>query len=291
MNNACLFARAATAGCQQFPVHWCGDCFSDYSSMWETLRGGLSLCLSGFGFFSHDISGFEAKGTPDLYKRWTAFGLLSTHSRYHGSSSYRVPWNFDEESCDVARHFVKLKGRLMPYLFSNAVNTHITGIPMMRAMVVDFGYDRSALTVDTQYMLGDTLLVAPILREDGCCEFYLPTGGIWTDIQSGEELNGGSWYSRKYDYFGLPLYAKPNSIIVFGDYKGHAEYDYANNMEIVIYGLDDGNSAETKVYSKDAELAADIKAERSGSKIYLTVSGTNKPFTARSAQGLEIVIK
>lgn len=291
MNNACLFARAATAGCQQFPVHWGGDCFSDYSSMWETLRGGLSLCLSGFGFFSHDISGFEAKGTPDLYKRWTAFGLLSTHSRYHGSSSYRVPWNFDEESCDVARHFVKLKGRLMPYLFSNAVNTHITGIPMMRAMVVDFGYDRSALTVDTQYMLGDTLLVAPVLREDGCCEFYLPTGGIWTDIQSGEELSGGSWYSHKYNYFGLPLYAKPNSIIVFGDYKGHAEYDYANNMEIVIYGLDDGNSAETKVYSKDAELAADIKAERSGSKIYLTVSGTDKPFTARSAQGLEIVIK
>ena len=291
MNNACLFARAATAGCQQFPVHWGGDCFSDYSSMWETLRGGLSLCLSGFGFFSHDISGFEAKGTPDLYKRWTAFGLLSTHSRYHGSSSYRVPWNFDEESCDVARHFVKLKGRLMPYLFSNAVNTHITGIPMMRAMVVDFGYDRSALTVDTQYMLGDTLLVAPILREDGCCEFYLPTGGTWTDIQSGDELKGGSWYSRKYDYFGLPLYAKPNSIIVFGDYKGHAEYDYANNMEIVIYGLDDCNSAETKVYNKDAELDANIIAERSGSKIYLTVSGTDKPFTARSAQGLEIVIK
>ena len=291
MNNACLFARAATAGCQQFPVHWGGDCFSDYSSMWETLRGGLSLCLSGFGFFSHDISGFEAKGTPDLYKRWTAFGLLSTHSRYHGSSSYRVPWNFDEESCDVARHFVKLKGRLMPYLFSNAVNTHITGIPMMRAMVVDFGYDRSALTVDTQYMLGDTLLVAPILCEDGCCEFYLPTGGTWTDIQSGDELSGGSWYSRKYDYFGLPLYAKPNSIIVFGDYKGHAQYDYANNMEIVIYGLDDGNSAETKVYNKDAELDANIKAERSGDKIFLTVSGTNKPFTARSAQGLEIVIQ
>ena len=112
--KACLFARSATAGCQQFPVHWGGDCFSNYDSMWETLRGGLSLCLSGFGFFSHDIGGFESTGTPDLYKRWTAFGLMSTHSRYHGNSSYRVPWNFDEESCDVSRHFVKLKGRLMP---------------------------------------------------------------------------------------------------------------------------------------------------------------------------------
>lgn len=290
MNNACLFARSSTVGGQKFPVHWGGDCFSNYESMWETLRGGLSLCLSGFGFFSHDISGFEATGSPDLYKRWTAFGLLSTHSRYHGSGSYRVPWNFDEESCDVSRHFVKLKGRLMPYLFANAVATHKTGVPMMRAMVVDYGYDRAALTVDTQYMLGDSLLVAPVFSEDGVCDFYLPDGGTWTDIQTGEELAGGSWYTKKYDYFGLPLYAKPNSIIVYGDFKRTVEYDYADNMKIVVYGLEDGKSAETKVYDVNAELAAEIKAERNGDTITVTVTGTDKPFTAESAQGLNIVI-
>ena len=288
MNNACLFARSATVGGQQFPVHWGGDCFSNYDSMWETLRGGLSLCLSGFGFFSHDISGFEATGTPDLYKRWTAFGLMSTHSRYHGNSSYRVPWNFDEESCDVSRHFVKLKGRLMPYLFANAVNTHKTGVPMMRAMVVDFSYDRTALPVDTQYMLGENLLVAPVFNEEGVCEFYLPTGGTWTDIQTGEQLAGGSWYTRTYDYFGMPLFAKPDSIIVYGDYKNHAEYDYADNMKIVVYGLEDGHTAEAKVYDKDANLAAEIKAVRSGDEITVTVTGTDKPYTVESAQGLAI---
>lgn len=290
MNNACLFARSATAGGQQFPVHWGGDCFSNYESMWETLRGGLSLCLSGFGFFSHDISGFEATGTPDLYKRWTAFGLMSTHSRYHGNSSYRVPWNFDEESCDVSRHFVKLKGRLMPYLFANAVNTHKTGVPMMRAMVVDFGYDRAALTVDTQYMLGDSLLVAPVFSEDGVCSFYLPKGGVWTDIQSGEQLDGGSWYTKKYDYFGLPLYAKPNSIIVYGNFEKTVEYDYTDGMKIVVYGLDDGSTAECEVFSKEAEPAAQIKAVRSGSTITVTVSGTDKLFTVESAQGLKTEI-
>ncbi len=290
MNNACLFARSATVGGQQFPVHWGGDCFSNYESMWETLRGGLSLCLSGFGFFSHDISGFEATGSPDLYKRWTAFGLMSTHSRYHGNSSYRVPWNFDEESCDVSRHFVKLKGRLMPYLFANAVETHKTGVPMMRAMIVDFAYDRAALPVDTQYMLGDSLLAAPVFNEDGICSFYLPKGGIWTDIQTGEQLEGGSWYTKKYDYFGMPLYAKPGSIIVFGDYKNHAEYDYADNMKIVIYGLEDGRTAEAKVYDKDAVLIAGIKAARCGDTINVTVNGTDKPFTAESAQGLSIRI-
>ena len=291
MNNACLFARSATAGGQQFPVHWGGDCFSNYESMWETLRGGLSLCLSGFGFFSHDISGFEATGSPDLYKRWTAFGLLSTHSRYHGNSSYRVPWNFDEESCDVSRHFVKLKGRLMPYLFKNAVITHKTGVPMMRAMVVDDCFDRAALTVDTQYMLGDSLLVAPVFNEEGICDFYLPGTGEWTDIQTGEKLSGGSWYTRKYDYFGLPLYAKPGSIIVYGSFEKTVEYDYTDNMRIVVYGLEDGEAAETQVYDMNAQLAAEIKAVRSGNCITVTVTGTDKPFTAESADGLEIVVK
>ncbi|MBR2283698.1 MAG: alpha-xylosidase [Ruminococcus sp.] len=291
MNNACLFARSATVGGQQFPVHWGGDCFSNYESMWETLRGGLSLCLSGFGFFSHDISGFEATGSPDLYKRWTAFGLMSTHSRYHGNSSYRVPWSFDEESCDVSRHFVKLKGRLMPYLLANAVKTHETGIPMMRAMVVDFSYDHAALTVDTQYMLGDSLLVAPVFREDGECSFYLPAGGTWTDIQTGEQLPGGSWYTKTYDYFGMPLYAKPGSIIVYGNFGKTVEYDYTDGMEIVLYGFGDGQSAETKVYTKDYELAAEIKAVRSGDSITVTVTGTDKPFTVRSAQGLDVIVK
>ena len=286
--NACLFARSATAGCQQFPVHWGGDCFSNYESMGETLRGGLSLCLSGFGFFSHDIGGFESTGTPDLYKRWTAFGLMSSHSRYHGNSSYRVPWHFDEESCDVSRHFVKLKGRLMPYIWANAVKTHLTGVPVMRAMMIDFGYDRSTLTVDTQYMLGDSLLVAPVFSEDGECSFYLPEGGIWTDIQTGEELHGGKWYTRKYDYFGMPLFAKPRSVIVYGDHHDTADYDYISNMRIVVYGIEDGESCETTVYGRDISESVHIKAARSGNVIRLSVRGTDKPFTAESSQGLEI---
>jgi len=289
MENACLFARSATVGGQKFPVHWGGDCFSNYESMWETLRGGLSLCLSGFGFFSHDISGFEATGSPDLYKRWTAFGLMSTHSRYHGNSSYRVPWNFDEESCDVSRHFVKLKGRLMPYLFRNAVETHKTGVPMMRAMVVDFGYDRAALTVDTQYMLGDVLLVAPVFSEIGECSFYLPDCGTWTDIQTGEELAGGHWYVKTYDYFGMPLYAKPNSIIVYGNFEKSVEYDYADNMNIVVYGIEDGMAIKTVVYDKNARLAAEIRAERHNNTVYVTVSGTDKPYTVESSQGLKVI--
>ena len=287
-NNACLFARSATVGGQQFPVHWGGDCFSNYESMWETIRGGLSLCLSGFGFFSHDISGFEATGSPDLYKRWCAFGLMSTHSRLHGNSSYRVPWNFDEESCDVLRHFTKLKGRLMPYLYANAVKTHETGVPMMRAMVIDYSSDPGTLNLDRQYMLGDSLLVAPVFNEEGTASFYLPNTGRWTDIQTGEVLEGGHWYEKKYDYFGMPLYAKPNSIIAYGDFKRNFTYDYANNAKLVVYGLEDGHSATATIVDKDGKTVLTVTALRSGDKITVTSEGEGV-FEVESADGLEIV--
>ena len=130
--KATVFARSATAGGQQFPVHWGGDSTATFESMAESLRGGLSLSLCGFGFWSHDISGFEQTAPPEVYKRWCAFGLLSSHSRLHGSQSYRVPWLFDDESVDVLRHFTKLKCRLMPYLFDAARQAHEHGMPMMR---------------------------------------------------------------------------------------------------------------------------------------------------------------
>ncbi|MCL2322452.1 MAG: alpha-xylosidase, partial [Oscillospiraceae bacterium] len=118
--DAIVFARSGAAGSQKFPVHWGGDCYSSYGSMAESLRGGLSLTSSGFGFWSHDISGFESTATPDVYKRWVQFGLLSTHSRLHGSSSYRVPWEFGEEAVEVLRFFSKLKCKLSPYIFNSA---------------------------------------------------------------------------------------------------------------------------------------------------------------------------
>ena len=288
-NKACLFARSATAGGQQYPVHWGGDCFSQYESMAETLRGGLSLCMSGFGFFSHDISGFEATGTPDLYKRWVAFGLMSTHSRLHGSSSYRVPWLFDEEACDVVRHFTCLKGKLMPYMFASAIKTHETGLPMMRAMIVDFGEDPATWGLDRQYMLGDNLLVSPIFNEDGIAQTYVPFGK-WTDIQTGEVFEGGRWYETKHDYFHMPLLAKPNSIIAYGQFVKDVVYDYAKDVKFVIYQLEDGKSAECKVYDSEAQLVQSIVATRKGDVIEVTASNKEIPFTAEASDGTKVVI-
>ncbi len=267
--EAVLFARSATAGGQQFPVHWGGDCFANYPSMAETLRGGLSFAMSGFSFWSHDISGFESTATPDLYKRWAAFGLLSTHSRLHGSGSYRVPWLFDDEACDVVAFFTKLKCRMMPYLYAKAIEAHTEGTPVMRPMVFEYTEDPAVSYLDTQYMLGESLLVSPIFREDGVSQYYLPKG-TWTHLLSGEVREGGTWQTDQYDYFSMPLYVRENTLLALGANETKPDYDYEEGLSLRLYQLKDGASAVCVVPAVDGSIVNTIKAVREGSVIRIT---------------------
>jgi alpha-D-xyloside xylohydrolase len=203
--DAIVFARSASAGGQSMPVHWGGDNTSTFESMAESLRGGLSLALSGFGYWSHDIGGFEGTPNPNVFKRWLAFGLLSSHSRLHGNESVRVPWSIDEEAVDVTRHFAKLKQDLMPYLMNTMQQVASAGTPMMRPMLMDFPGDPTCQYLDRQYMLGDDLLVAPIFSESGKVIFYLPHGQ-WRNHFTSEIVAGGAWRSEEHDFFSLPLY-------------------------------------------------------------------------------------
>lgn len=268
--EAVLFARSATTGGQKFPVHWGGDCNSNYESMAESLRGGLSFTMSGFGYWSHDIGGFEDTSTDDVYKRWAAFGLLSSHSRLHGSGSYRVPWNYDEEAVDVVRYFTKLKASLMPYLYRNAIETSQTGIPMMRSMVLEYQDDPVCGYLDRQYMMGDSLLVAPIFNPDGKAEFYLPEG-TWTNYLTGERKSGGKYVREVHGYFSIPLYQKENTIVASGCGDHGAEYDYADGVTFRIGYLTDGGQAATAVFNGKAEKESSIQAVRNGNVITIQV--------------------
>lgn len=277
--EAVLFARSATVGGQKFPVHWGGDCWSDYESMEESLRGGLSLTSSGFGFWSHDIGGFESTSTPDVYKRWCAFGLLSTHSRLHGSTSYRVPWAYDEEAVDVVRYFAQLKASLMPYLYRNAVETSKTGIPMMRSMPLEFPEDRNCAYLATQYMLGDSLLVAPIFNEDSMAEYYLPEG-IWTNYLTGEGREGGKWYREKHGYLSIPLYVKEGSIVANGAHNENAVYDYADGVTFRVYRVKEGQTLNSFVYDENAGAASQVSVTRNGNTCRIKVTA-GKPCTVK----------
>ena len=276
-DEAVLFARSATAGGQKFPVHWGGDCWSDYESMEESLRGGLSLQLSGFGFWSHDIGGFENTSTADVYKRWCAFGLLSSHSRLHGSTSYRVPWAYDDEAVDVLRSFVRLKARLMPYLWKTALTAHNEGIPSMRAMVLSYTNDKMCNYLDKQYMLGDSLLVAPIFNDEGIGEYYLPKeNGIWTDFFTGRQQEGGDWYTRTYAYTEIPLMVRPNTVLPLGNSEEGPEYDYADQVTFRVYDVQDEAAAE--IYDMDQNKVASIVVKRIEDKLVIDCD-SKKPFT------------
>lgn len=232
--DAVLFARSATAGGQSMPVHWGGDSTSTFTSMAETLRGGLSLAMSGFAYWSHDIGGFE--GTPDaaVFKRWTAFGLLSSHSRFHGSDSYRVPWAFDEEAVEVTRRFTHLKMRLMPYLHQLGVDAARTGIPLLRPMALEFPDDPAVAYLDRQYMLGPSLLVAPVMSASGEVEFYLPDGE-WTSLLSGEHVTGGRWRRESHGFDTLPLYVRPGAVLAWGAREDRPDYDYLDGLELRVF--------------------------------------------------------
>lgn len=276
-DEAVLFARSATVGSQSYPVHWGGDNLSKYSSMRDTLRGGLSFLLSGFGFWSHDIGGFEdGPGTPtaDLYKRWSQFGLLSSHSRYHGSDVYRVPWNFDDEAVENTRKYVNLKLSLMPYIYTEAAHAAAYGNPLMRPMFLEFGDDDNVYDNATQYMFGSKILVAPIFNDQGKAHFYLPSGK-WTSILDGKVYQAprtGEWVNEVFDELDLPVLVRQNSIIVRNEEAVHAAYDYTKDVDIHLYQIQDGN-VSSKVVDEHGQDAAEIKVERANGHIVVNTVG------------------
>ncbi|ABU79335.1 alpha-xylosidase [Cronobacter sakazakii] len=268
--EAVLFARSASVGAQQFPVHWGGDCYANYESMAESLRGGLSIGLSGFGFWSHDIGGFENTAPAHVYKRWCAFGLLSSHSRLHGSKSYRVPWAYDDEACDVVRHFTQLKCRLMPYLYRQSVLAHERGTPVMRAMMLEFPDDPACDYLDRQYMLGDSVLVAPVFSEAGDVAFYLPPGR-WTHLWHNDELDGGRWHKQRHDFLSLPVYVRDNTLLALGNNEQKPDYAWHESTAFQLFNLADGAEARCEVPAANGETTFTLCAKREGKRI--TVEG------------------
>ncbi|WP_199547843.1 alpha-xylosidase [Streptomyces sp. N35] len=278
--EAVVFARSATAGSQQFPVHWGGDCESTYEAMAESLRGGLSLGLSGFGYWSHDIGGFEGTPSPALFKRWIAFGLLSSHSRLHGSSSYRVPWLFDEEAVDVLRLFTRLKLRLMPYLDAVSRQAHTEGVPMMRAMVLEFPDDPACTHLERQYMLGPDLLVAPVFSDAGDVSYYVPEG-TWTHLLTGEEVRGPRWVKERHGFDSAPVLVRPGAVLPVGAVDDRPDYDHADGVTLRAYGLRSGERVELTVGGVDFTVV------REGSTVRASASDTSRPWGLQVAGGPE----
>jgi alpha-D-xyloside xylohydrolase len=267
--EAVVFARSATAGGQQFPVHWGGDCESTFVSMAESLRGGLSLAASGFGFWSHDIGGFEGRPDPAVFKRWIPFGLLCTHSRLHGSDSYRVPWVFDEEAVDVLRRFTRLKAQLMPYIYGQAVNAARDGMPVLRPMAAQFPDDPACTHLDRQYMFGDRLLVAPVFTASGETSYYIPAG-TWTHLQTGSTVRGPGWVNDVCDFQTVPVFVRPGTVLPIGARDDRPDYAYDDDVTLRVYEFDDGDRTTVTVSDTTGEAAATFDVARDDDTLTVT---------------------
>ncbi|GJE86839.1 glycoside hydrolase family 31 protein [Phanerochaete sordida] len=275
--EAVVFARSSTVGGQRFPVHWGGDCESTFEAMAEALRGALSLTLSGFAFASHDIGGFEGHPPPEIYHRWVAYGLFSSHSRLHGSGSYRVPWQYGEEAAAYMARFLDAKHRLMPYLYALNVAAAATGAPLQRAMFLEFPGDRSTHPLDAQYMLGPHLLVAPVFVPAGTpSEYYLPAGR-WTSFWGARTLDGPRWVSEVVPIDEIPVWVRPGAVLVLGPEKvGRPDYNMAESVEVRVYEPEEGRAVEVSVPTGiQKEIAGVVKVQRNGEKVSIEVaSGT-----------------
>ncbi len=264
-----VWGRSGYAGMQRYPVCWSGDPSSDFHTMACTLMGGLSLGLSGVPFWSHDIGGYLGEPTPELYVRWAQFGLFCSHSRCHGTTP-REPWEFGEEALRIFRDYAKLRYRLLPYIYSCAHVSSRTGWPMVRAMVLEYQEDPNCYDKDTQYMFGESFLVAPVFNEEGERILYLPAGK-WIDYWTKEEHEGPRNIAYRAPLERLPLFVKADSIIPMGpemNYVGEKPFD---PVTLDVYCED---RAEFTLYDDDG--ATTYECVRTPDKIVLNVSESEK---------------
>ena len=213
-----VWARAAWAGCQRYPLHWGGDSQSSWAGMAGSLKGGLHFGLSGFAFWSHDVPGFHS--TPDfmnspldeqVYVRWTQFGVFSSHMRYHGTCK-REPWHYPAIA-PIVKRWWKLHYRLLPYIMEQSERCCHSGYPMVRALLFHHPHDRQVWNIDNEYYFGTDFLVCPVMNSNNRRDIYLPEG-IWVNFLTGERLAGGRWYyGVEVPLEEMPVFVRPGALI------------------------------------------------------------------------------
>lgn len=232
-----IWARSAWAGSQRYPLHWSGDPANTYSAMSAVLRGGLSIGLCGFTYWSHDIGGFVNQTPENIYRHWTPFGMLTSHVRSHGAPPTE-PWEYGEDFMNAFRDAANLRYRIMPYIYAQAHVSSMNGLPMLRALFIEFPDDPGSWLIDNQYMFGEDLLVGPLFDDGISRDMYLPPGQ-WIDYQTGISYSGG-WHHIESGNIPVVLLVREGAVI--------PHIKLAQSTKFM-----DWSELELKVYSKEKE--------------------------------------
>ena len=230
-----IWARSAWAGSQRYALHWGGDAATNNIGMLGDLRGGLSFGLSGFSFWSHDMGGFVTASPEDIYRRWLPFGFLSSHTRAHGAPPTE-PWLISESFTKAFRECAEMKYKLMPYVYAQAKDCSERGLPMVRALLVEFPQDPGAWLVEDEYMFGSQMLVAPLLESCNERAVYLPQGK-WIDYQSGKVYEGG-YQTIKAGKIPAVILVRDGSLIPHAPLAQRTDQIDWNKIELKAYKAD-----------------------------------------------------
>ena len=256
-----IWARSTWAGSQRYPLHWGGDAETTNGAMAAELRGGLSLGLSGFSFWSHDVGGFATKSPENIYRRWTPFGMFTSHVRSHGEPP-REPWLYSKEFLEGFRKADNMRYELMPYIYAQAKESSQKGLPMLRALFVEFPNDSGSWLVDNEYLFGSSILVAPLLEEVTERDVYLPEG-TWIDYQTKKVYKGG-WHKIKAGDVPIVVLVKDGTAIPhIALAQSTKDMDWSK-LTLKVFATDTTNSADAKVYLPDTAEVQNINVSKKG---------------------------
>lgn len=263
-NENIIWARSAWAGSQRYPLHWGGDAANTDIGMDATLRGGLSFGLSGFSFWSHDIGGFVVAAPENLYRRWLPFGFLTSHSRAHGAPP-KEPWLYNDNFVKAFRESAEMKYKLMPYIYAQAKLCTEKGLPMVRALFVEYPDDPGAWLVEDQYLFGADILVAPMMEAGTERNVYLPKGN-WIDYQSGKTYQQG-WNVIEAGKIPAIILVREGAVIPHAQLAQSTDKINWSDIELKVYG--DKEKATGFVCLPSDNKLTDIILTKSGSNYQL----------------------
>ena len=256
-----IWARSTWAGSQRYPLHWGGDAATTNGAMSATLRGGLSLGLCGFSFWSHDVGGFVTKSPEELYKRWTPFGMLTSHVRSHGEPPTE-PWLYSEDFLKSFRNADNMRYELMPYIYAQAKESSEKGLPMMRALFVEYPQDAGSWLIDNEYLFGSDMLVAPLFEEVTERDVYLPPRQ-WVDYQTKKVYNGG-WHRIAAGELPIIVLVKSGTAIPHIKLAQSTKDMDWSRLTLKVYAAEGTTTATAKVYLPEGKALQNIKLTKKG---------------------------
>lgn len=265
-NQSIIWARSTWAGSQRYPVHWGGDPANTNTAMAASLRGGLSMGISGFSFWSHDIGGFVQKTPEDLYRRWTPFGMLTSHTRSHGHPP-KEPWEYSKSFLDLFRSATEMRYKLMPYIYAQAKQCTETGLPMLRALFIQYPDDPGSWLIDDQYLFGSDILVAPLFEDAAERDVYLPPGS-WIDYQTGESYEGGKWHRIAPGDLPVIMLVKDGAVIPHIKLAQSTKYMDWSSLDLRVFAKQ-AQEAKGLVYLPEGEKVHELTLNKEGNRFQL----------------------